>query len=67
MPTKICDEITLDTSSPDGIKLWRSLCALARHQRGVDAHARYYRNKLAQKGLTEHEKRKAFLLLDNWG
>jgi hypothetical protein len=65
MLTENCDQITLDTSSPEGEQLWRQLCILTR-QTG-EVNARYYRNKLAQKGLTEYEKRKAFLLLANWG
>jgi hypothetical protein len=67
MLTENCDQITLDTSSPEGEQLWRRLCVLVRHTGGVDAPARYYRNKLAQEGLTEPEKQKAGEMLTNWG
>jgi hypothetical protein len=66
MLTDNCDEITLDTSSPEGIKLWRCLCTLVRHT-GVNAPARYYRNKLVSEGLTSLERQEAWEMLDEWG
>jgi hypothetical protein len=63
MLTENCDQITLDTSSVDGIRLWRRLCTLTR-QTGLAAPARYYRNKLAQEGLTEFERQKAKEILN---
>jgi hypothetical protein len=61
------DRIAIDTSDVEGEILWRRLSALVRHTGGVKAPARYYRNKLAQEGLTELEKQKALEMFDNWG
>jgi hypothetical protein len=67
MPTNNCDYIAIDTSSVEGEKLWRWLCAAVRLQDGTKTLARNYRNKLAEEGLTEFEKQKALEMFNNWG
>jgi hypothetical protein len=67
MLTDNCNEIVINSASVEGEILWRRLSALARHQGGVDAPARYYRNKLVSEGLTSLEQQEAWEILDNEG